>query len=82
MYWLSTTFGSVTATETFTEWHLLKGTVAGYLRCQVLLSYAATLGSVKPHSVGTPRPYEALHYRGSLHRSKPQGMNMKEQSGM
>ena len=31
---------------------------------------AATLGSLKPHSVGTPRPYEALSYRGSLHLSK------------
>ena len=45
------------------------------------MQHPATLGSVKPHSVGTPRPYEALHYRRSLHRSKRQGMDMKEQSG-
>ena len=44
--------------------------------------HAATLGSLKPHSVGTPRPYEALSYRGSLHRSKRQGMNMKELCGL
>ena len=55
---------------------------ARFLLCRMFVWHAATLGSVKPHSVGTPRPYEALHYRGSLHRSKRQRMNMKELSGM
>ena len=60
------------------EWRLLR---AGYQLCQMLVSHAATLGSVKPHLVGTPRPYEALHYRGSLHRSKQLGMSRNELSG-
>ena len=52
----------------------------------MIVLYAATLGSLKPHSVGTPRPYEALNYRGSLHRSKyiemRMGIAMKELSGL
>ena len=43
--------------------------------------HAATLGSLKPHSVGTPRPYETLSYRGSLHRNIRVGMAAMELSG-
>ena len=64
------------------ERHLLKGSAVRYLLCRMFVMYAATLGSSKPHSVGTPRPYEALSYRGSLHRSKRQGMDLEELSGM
>jgi len=46
-----------------------------------ILWIAATLGSAKPLSVETPRPYEALSYRGSLHRYMRVVMARMELSG-
>ena len=71
--------GCVAENETCTEWRLLKGGVARSFLYRMLVSRAATPGAVKPHSVGTPRPYEALQHRGSLHPSIRVGM--KELSG-